>query len=210
MFFLYGFQNLGKALQTISLKRNSQIRLISHWTSCRTIQGVISLKFQISLVLCARRFWNYLCDYFLNFIPLSANTITYCNSFKFEIVFCLFFFLDLRLRLAWDTFPFAQFLLVFVFLFLLFYCITYNIYLPVRPIKLIDWVLSILILGFWIFFTLSSFNLQHPGTGIDVRRRKIWDLYGENTILQVLSHCQVENNYKSAFVVHIMWSSWWG
>lgn len=27
----------------------------------------------------------------------------------------------------------------------------------------------------------------HPGTGIDVRRRKIWDLYGENTILQEMA-----------------------
>ena len=33
---------------------------------------------------------------------------------------------------------------------------------------------------------LSPFTfLQHPGTGIDVRRRKIWNLYGGKTNLQV-------------------------
>ena len=44
------------------------------------------------------------------------------------------------MRVAWDTFPFAQSLLVleFTFHFLLFYYIIYNVYLPMRPIKLID------------------------------------------------------------------------
>lgn len=27
--------------------------------------------------------------------------------------------------------------------------------------------------------------LQHPGRGIDVRRRKIWDMYGPQTLLEV-------------------------
>ena len=50
----YSFQNLLKALLTFSFKRNDSkdifipkfvicIRLISNWTSCRTIQGVIML-----------------------------------------------------------------------------------------------------------------------------------------------------------------------
>ena len=52
----------------------------------------------------------------------------------------LSFFLALGMRVAWDTFPFAQSLLVleFTFHFLLFYYIIYNVYLPMRPIKLID------------------------------------------------------------------------
>lgn len=30
---------------------------------------------------------------------------------------------------------------------------------------------------------------QHPGRGIDVRRRKIWDMYGPETHLEVLCKC---------------------
>lgn len=26
---------------------------------------------------------------------------------------------------------------------------------------------------------------QHPGKGLDVRRRKIWDMYGSQTVLEV-------------------------
>lgn len=35
------------------------------------------------------------------------------------------------------------------------------------------------------FCFLKSF--QHPGRGIDVRRRKIWDMYGPQTRLEVLA-----------------------
>lgn len=31
-------------------------------------------------------------------------------------------------------------------------------------------------------------NEGHPGRGIDVRRRKIWDMYGPQTQLEVLPH----------------------
>lgn len=35
---------------------------------------------------------------------------------------------------------------------------------------------------------LCSLELfQHPGRGIDVRRRKIWDMYGPQTRLEVLA-----------------------
>ena len=37
------------------------------------------------------------------------------------------------------------------------------------------------------FFPVFVLHFQHPGYGVDVRKRSIWDLYGDETILKVTS-----------------------
>lgn len=49
---------------------------------------------------------------------------------------------------------------------------------------------SLVVLFSKCFLFMSS--LQHPGKGIDVRKRKIWDMYGSQTHLEVSGHMNSE------------------
>ena len=50
---------------------------------------------------------------------------------------------------------------------------------------MLNWPYALFIGWARVFFTVFMLQFQHPGYGVDVRKRSIWDLYGDETVLKV-------------------------